>query len=189
MKIYTVNPDPDYKLMFPEDKVYDSEHWCFQGDELAGRLPLHFSAYFQDDDKLATPDIAWLGMNTFAFRDDVASALQHILEEFGELLPFKVGEQQWYCFNVLNKLVDALDVKESQYEVDNGEMRFGLTKAVFKANKIPNASVVFKIEEDNYTNIFCTDLRDSDENIMSNLFCAIAAGEYTGVVFEEVVVV
>ena len=120
MKIYNVTPDSNYRLMFPEDDVYDSDDWEFNCQPLAGKLPLHFKAYFSDISDKPLPDIAWIGMNTFAFRDDVAEELLDILESSGELLPFTVDGEQWYCFNALSHSDNAIDVENSKYEIDDG---------------------------------------------------------------------
>ena len=73
MKIYAIQPNPNFALLYPEDSVYRSENWNFKAESLAGILPLHFSAYFSKKSKDPLPDIAWIGMSTFAFRDDVAT--------------------------------------------------------------------------------------------------------------------
>lgn len=185
MKIYNVKPDAQFRFIFPEDSVYDSLEWEFQGNSLAGKLPLHFKAYFSDKVEKPIPDIAWIGMSTFAFRDDVATALLDILEDAGELLPFTVEGDQWYCFNVLSKTDNGIDHEKSKYEIDDGEMRFGLTKPAFIIENLPNTSL-FKIKDDNYTNTYCIDKRDSDEDVLSNFFCAIAGHGFTGLIFEEV---
>ena len=75
MKIYTVKPDSSFRLMFPEDSVYDSEDWEFKCKSLAGKIPLHFEAYFTDTNDKPIPDIAWIGMNAFAFREGTFSML------------------------------------------------------------------------------------------------------------------
>tara|TARA_R110002072_G_scaffold271474_2_gene431487 strand:- start:21133 stop:21699 length:567 start_codon:yes stop_codon:yes gene_type:complete len=185
MKIYAVKPDSSFRLMFPEDSVYDSDDWEFKCESLAGKLPLHFDAYFSDSNDKPIPDIAWIGMNTFAFRDDVAAELLDILEEAGELLPFKIGGQQWYCLNVLNKSDDVIDYEKSKYEIEDGEVRFGLKTPAFKLDRLPQ-SPLFKIKDDNYTTIYCADKRETEEDVMNNFFCAIAGHEYTGIKFEEV---
>ncbi len=185
MKIYAVKPDSSFRMMFPEDSVYDSEHWEFKCNSLAGKLPLHFKAYLSDKQEKPVPDIAWLGMSTFAFREDVANELLDILEESGELLPFTVDGEQWYCFNVLQHSDNSIDPEKSKYEIDDGEMRFGLTTPAFKLENLPK-SPLFKIKEDNYTTTFCTDIRDTEDDVLNNFFCAIAGHGYTGVKFEEV---
>jgi len=169
--------------MFPEASVYDSENWEFKCESLAGKLPLHFEAYFSDKNEKPFPDIAWIGMSTFAFREDVATELLDILEEAGELLPFKVNGQQWYCLNVLTKSDNAIDHEKSKYEIEDGEMRFGLKTPVFVAESLPKSSL-FKIEDDNYTTTYCIDNRKSDEDVLSNFFCAISGHGYTGLKFE-----
>jgi hypothetical protein len=185
MKIYAVKPDSNYRLMFPEDSIYDSEHWEFKCESLAGKLPLHFEAYFSDKNNKPIPDIAWIGMKTFAFREEVATELLDILEESGELLPFKVYDQQWYCFNVLKKADSAIDHEKSKYEVEEDGMRFGLKEAAFITDKLPE-SPLFKIQDDNYTTTYCIDKRESDEEVLNNFFCAVSRHGYTGLKFEDI---
>ncbi|PUA26708.1 MAG: hypothetical protein B0W54_23520 [Cellvibrio sp. 79] len=185
MKIYTVKPDSNFRLMYPEEAVYESDDWEFKCKPLAGKLPLHFEAYFNEKSDKPFPDIAWIGMNTFAFRADVATELVEILEESGELLPFKVDGDIWYCLNVLQKSESSVDPEKSSYEINDGETRFGLKQPAFIVKNLPK-SPLFKIREDNYTNIYCLDHRSSESDIVNNFFCAVAAHAYTGVKFEEV---
>lgn len=185
MKIYKVKPDSSFSLLYPEDPVYRSQNWEFKCESKAGIIPLHFKAYFLSENDNPIPDIAWIGMSTFAFQDEVATALLDILEDAGELLPFTVEGEQWYCFNVLAKTDNGIDHEKSKYEIDDGEMRFGLTKPAFISENLPDTSL-FKIKDDNYTNIYCIDKRDTDEDVLSNFFCAVAGHGFTGVIFEEV---
>lgn len=185
MKIYAVKPDSGFKMMFPEDSVYDSEDWEFKCESLAGKLPLHFKAYFSEENEKPIPDIAWLGMSTFAFRDDVATEILDILEESGELLPFTVNGEQWHCFNLLQNSDNAIDFEESKYEIEDGEMRFGLKAPAFILENLPNSSL-FKIKDDNYTMTYCVDNRETEEDVLNNFFCAVSGHGYTGVKFEEV---
>jgi hypothetical protein len=183
MKIYILKPDTNYRLLYPEDSVYDSEEWEFKAEPLIEKLPKQFKAYFDKDSKKPIPDIAYLGMSTFAFKKDVATELVEILEDAGELLPFYVDDALWYCLNV-TKQSDALDPEKSKYEINNG-VRFGLKEYAFNEDKIIT-SEIFKISNDNFTNIFCSDLRENDSDVENNLFCAIASHGYKGIKFEEV---
>jgi len=185
MNIYSVKPDTEYRLAFPEDAVYESDLWSFKCEPLAGKLPLHFEAYFSETSNKPLPDIAWLGMSTFAFREDVAEALLDILENSGELLPFKLNDDIWYCLNILEKADAAVDRERSQYEFDDGSTRFGLKDLAFFPDKLPKTSL-FKIKDDNYTNIYCQDRRGGDEEVMNNFFCAVSAHKFTGIRFEEI---
>lgn len=185
MKVYIVKPDTSYRFMYPEDEVYDSEFWEFKCNELAGKLPLHFSAYLSDNKNEPIPDIAWIGMSTFAFKDAVAEYMVEILEESGELLPFTVNGEQWYCLNILKKADDALDTEKSEYEYNEGSIKFGLKNIVLKTEKLP-ATGLFKIKGDNYTSTFCIDDQSTDEGVLGSFFCAVASGKFTGVKFEEV---
>ena len=184
MNIYTVKPDPDFRLMFPEDSVYESENWEFKAKPLAGKIPLHFQAHLSETNDKPIPDIAWIGMTTFAFRKDVATELLDILEDAGELLPFQLDGDVWYCLNVLKSSENAVDPVKSSYEIDDGEVRFGLKKPFFNLDNLPSSSL-FKIKEDNYTNIYCIDKRNTEEDVLNNFFCAIASHKFTGIKFEK----
>lgn len=185
MNIYIIKPDSDFRMMFPEDSVYDSDFWEFKCEPLAGKLPLHFEAYFSESNNKPLPDIAWLGMSTFAFRDDVACGILDILEDAGELLPFTVDGEQWYCFNVLTKADNAINHEKSKYEIEDGEIFFGLKKPVFIPERLP-ASSIFKIKDDNYTMTYCIDKRETEDDVLKNFFCAVAGNGYTGIKFEEI---
>ena len=184
MKVYAVKPDANYRFMYPEDKVYRSEHWKFKCKPLIEILPKQFSAYFDKNSNEPKPDIAFIGMLTFAFREEVADALADILEEAGELLPFYVDDELWYCFNAL-KSADAVDEDKSTFEIVEGPIKMGLKEIVFNTDMLPDGSL-FKIPTDNYTTIYCADRRGSDEEVLDNFFCAVAANEFTGIKFEEV---
>lgn len=184
MKIYAVKPDTDYRLMFPEDDVYDMDEWEFKGESLVGKLPKQFTAYFKEGSDKPLPDIAWIGMLTFAFRRDVAGELSEILEAAGELLPFTVDGEIWYCYNVLTS-TEALDPDKCDYEIVQGNTRMGLKSYAFDPARLPESSL-FKIPQDNHTTMFCVDRRENDEQVLGNFFCAVAAHGYTGVKFEEV---
>jgi hypothetical protein len=184
MKIFKVKPDTKFRLMYPEDKVYDSAEWEFKGQPLMDALPHPFNAYFAEDSNKPLPDIAYLGMTTFAFRSEVATELVDILEAAGELIPFKIGEDAWYCLNVTNSC-DALDEDKSKYKINNGAVKLILLEYSFDTAKLSDQSL-FKIHNDNYTEIFCADRRETDEQVLDNFFCAVAGHGYTGLKFEEV---
>ena len=184
MKIYAVKPDPKFRFIFPEDSVYLSEDWEFKCKSKAGIIPLNFKAYLSDKKEEPIPDIAWIGMSTFAFKEKVVAELVDILEESGELLPFTIDGEQWYCYNVLSKTDNGIDHEKSKYEIDDGEMRFGLKEPAFILDNLPDTSL-FKIKEDNYTMMYCIDNRESDDDVLGNFFCAVAAHGFTGLIFEE----
>lgn len=185
MKIYEVKPDISYRFMYPEDSLYESEEWEFNGKPLIGVLPNAFKAYFDKGKDEPFPDIAYIGMMTFAFRKDVATELADILEAAGELLAFYVDDDLWYCLNVTT-IANAVDEEKSTYKINDGSTKLGLTKPFFDVEKIPNASSLFKIPNDNFTTIYCADRRGGDEDVMNNFFCAVAGHHYTGVEFLEV---
>ncbi len=183
MKVYILKPDPKFRFMYPEDSIYMSENWEFKCEILIEKLG-QFKAHFDDRNEAPIPDIAYLGMLTFAFRHDVATELVDILEASAELLPFYVGEELWYCLNV-TKSIDALDEELTTFRVNDGKRKLFPVNYVFHEDKLPNTSL-FKIPTDNFTNVFCVDRRDTDDQVMNNFFCAVAHYGYTGIEFEEV---
>lgn len=183
MKIYLLKPDTRFRFMYPEDSVYTSDEWEFNCEDLVDKLP-QFQAYFDKRSDKPIPDIAYIGMSTFAFRHDVATELVDILEASAELLPFYVDDQLWYLLNV-RRCVDALDDEKSKYKINNGKIKMHLIEYRFNSNQLKNQTL-FKIPNDNKTQIFCVDDRNSDKNVASNLFCAVSAHGYTGLKFEEV---
>lgn len=183
MKVYILNPDPKFRFIFPEDDVYSSESWEFKCDLLIDRLG-QFKAHFDDRIDDPIPDIAYLGMLTFAFRKDVATELVDILEESAELIPIYVGEELWYCLNV-TKSIDAVDEDITEFRVNDGKRKLFPVKFAFHEDRLPD-STLFKVPTDNFTRIFCVDRRDTDDQVINNFFCAIAYHGYTGIEFEEV---
>lgn len=189
MNIYRLKPDTKYRLMYPEDKVYDSDLWEFKAQPLIEKLPLNFTGYFSkgSDVDYPKPDIAYLGMSTFALRGDVADTLaEDILEPAGELLPFTVDGELWYCLNVTECAPqDALDKSRSRYEIEKNGLQINLLQGAFNPEILPNTSL-FKMPHDNYTDIYCANRQDLDEDVMGNFFAAVAAHGYTGLEFIEV---
>lgn len=185
MKIYEIKPDTHYRFMYPEDSVYKSDEWDFNAEPLIEVLPKTFHAYFDKDKDEPLPDIAYIGMMTFAFRKDVATELVDILEAAGELLPFYVDKDLWYCLNVTT-IADAVDEEKSTYKINEGNARIGLIKPAFDVDRLPESSSLFKIPSDNFTTIYCADRRDTDEDVLNNFLCAVAGHGYTGVKFVEV---
>ena len=82
------------------------------------------------------------------------------MEAAGELLPFWVDGQLWYCWNVL-KTADAIDSDASKW-LATEPVRVGLQKPIFIPSKLPKTSI-FKTPTDNYSKIYCIDRRENDE--------------------------
>ena len=183
MKVYIIKPDTNFRFLFPDEDVYYSEYWEFKCRELAGKLP-KFQAEFDKKSDNPIPDIACLGMTTLAFSKEAATELVYILEDAGELLPFYVGEDLWYCYNI-TKSIDALDEEKTTFKIFDGVNKMFPNNYVFKDDLL-SESTIFKIPTDNFTDIFCVDRRDTDDQVMNNFFCAIAYHGYTGIEFEEV---
>lgn len=183
MKIYLLKPDTKFKFMYPEDSVYQSEDWEFNCEDLVDKLP-QFQAYFDKKSDKAIPDIAYIGMSTFAFRHDVATELVDILESSSELLPFYVDDELWYLLNTRD-CIDALDDENSKFKINNGKVKLHLVDYVFYPDKL-RGKTLFKIPNDNKSQVYCVDERDSDDSVLQNLFCAVQANKYTGLDFQEV---
>ncbi len=183
MKIYELRADTNYQFMYPEDSVHNTLDWEFKAKPLIDILPKQFKSYFEQEKNKPRPDIARLGMATFATRSEVTSNFLDILEPTCELLPFWMDNEPWYCWNVL-KVADAIDAEASKW-LSTEPVRVGLSQPAFIESKLPKTSI-FKTPTDNYTSIYCIDRRDNDEQIENNLFCAVAYHGYTGLTFEEV---
>lgn len=89
-----------------------------------------FQSYFDAEKGKPIPDIAYLGMATFAFKRDVAEKMTEMLEAAGEMLPFYCGDDLWYCLNVL-KVYDALDESKLEDEYGDGTIKLNLKKCFF----------------------------------------------------------
>ena len=183
MKVYLLKPDTKYKLMYPEDSVSESDDWEFKCEELVDKLP-QFQAYFDKKSEKDIPDIAYIGMMTFAFRNDVANELVDILESSSELLPFYLDDELWYLLNVRD-CIDALDDEKSKYKIDNCITKLHLVDYVFHTDQL-KGKTLFKIPNDNKSQVYCVDERNSDQAVLRNLFCAVKAHKYTGLVFQEI---
>ena len=57
----------------------------------------------------------------------------------------------------------------------------------FNEKNLPKTPL-FKIKDDNYTNILCIDRREPEEEVINNFFCAVAAHKYTGIKFIETLI-
>ncbi len=183
MVLYKVNPDVDYRFLYPATNVLESDVWQFKCNPLAGRLR-QFEAFFDKDSDKPIPDIAYIGASTFAFNSDVSRELVDILERAGEVLPFFVDGKTWYCLNVLESL-NALDEESSIYTIKDNGFELDIQEYVFHIERFSDSSL-FKIPSDNQTDIFCVDRRETDEQVLSNFFCAVAAHSFTGLEFEVV---
>ena len=183
MRVLKLSPDPAYRLLYPSDAVHRPGLWEFHGEPLADRL-MGFEAHFDSSKDAPEPDIAYLGMTTFAFRKDVADTLCELLEPWGELLTCHVGDQLWYALNVTTKC-DALDEANSEFAINTGTIKLHLCRYAFHKDKLPPCAL-FKIPQDRYSAIFLADSQQADDEVLSNLFCAVQAYGYRGLLFEEV---
>lgn len=182
MKIYRLRPNTDYKMIFPVDS-FPKGVMSFKGKPIVEDFKKGFQAKYGDDDK-PVPDIAYLGMVTYAFKMEAANNLADILEQAGEALPIYIGEEVWYALNITT-ISEALDRDKSEFEMNDGKIKKIPNKFVFDINKLPNTSL-FKIPDDNFTDVFCIDRRSGDAEILNNFFCAVSGHNLTGLEFEEV---
>lgn len=149
MKIFSITPQYDaYKSFVPKDPDSGFSIRC-KGKVLdwPGALEV-----VSDEDDVGVPeaDFSLLNIGSIVLSEGVFEKLAAVAEEFGQVLPLKYGDRQLYLWNVTN-VIDCLDKEKSRMNEFGG-----VTEPVFRSIAIPALSV-FKIREDNYTGIFCTD--------------------------------
>ena len=110
--------------------------------------------------------------------------MAEIFEDSGELLPFYVGDDNWYFYNVTRKIEGVLDAEMSTFMLPS--LNIGLQKMVFKKEKLPKHSCIFKMPEDRFEGTYVLDSRINDRDVSLNLFCTLQAHGFTGLSFEEV---
>lgn len=105
----------------------------------------------------AAPDITTYSTDLLVLNQKAYDALKDTLEPFGELLPILVEDQTYYLLNVLSRLADeVIDAENSEYEYyDEEEVGFKVLN--FDANKIPQDSLLFCIQNKFAYNIYCDD--------------------------------
>jgi len=182
--IYRITPDVNhFKVIFPDDKeLRDPDLWKSDCQSKETTL-IRFNAHYNDERDKPIGDftaVNWLGL---AVRDVVANELTEILEKSGELLPFHVGDDLWYYYNVMRKVEGFLNKEESTFLTPG--LNIGLKKAVFNREKLPKRSCIFKTPEDRFQGTYVLDSRADDRDVLANFFCAVHAHGFKGLEFEE----
>jgi len=183
--IYRVTPDVNhYRVIFPDSEALcEPDLWKPDGSSKESTL-INFSAHYNQEKKTPIGDIAAINLQGLAVREHVADELVEIFENSGELLPFYVGDDNWYFYNVTRAIEGILDVEMSTFMLPG--LNIGLQKAVFKEEKLPKHSCIFKMPEDRFEGTYVFDSRLNDRDVSLNLFCALQAHGFTGLSFEEV---
>ncbi|MEI8705275.1 hypothetical protein [Pseudoalteromonas sp. B62] len=89
--------------------------------------------------------MAAINLQGLAIRDHVANELAEIFEDSGELLPFYVGDDNWYFYNVTRKIEGILDVEMSTFMLPS--LNIGLQKAIFKKKNYLSIAVYLKCQK------------------------------------------
>lgn len=183
--IYKITPDVNhYRVIFPDNEALcEPELWKPDTSSKESTL-INFSAHYNNEKETPLGDFAAINLQGLAVTEQAANELTEIFEDSGELLPFYVGDDNWYFYNVTRKIEGMLDVEKSTFMLPT--LNIGLQKAMFKKEYLPKSSCIFKIPEDRFEGTYVFDSRENDKDIALNLFCALNAYGFTGLKFEEV---
>tara|TARA_B100001059_G_C17571526_1_gene445203 strand:+ start:80 stop:655 length:576 start_codon:yes stop_codon:yes gene_type:complete len=183
--IYKITPDVNhYRVIFPDNEALcEPELWKSDTSSKESTL-INFSAHYNNEKETPLGDFAAINLQGLAVTEQAANELTEIFEDSGELLPFYVGDDNWYFYNVTRKIEGMLDVEKSTFMLPT--LNIGLQKAMFKKEYLPKSSCIFKIPEDRFEGTYVFDSRENDKDIALNLFCALNAYGFTGLKFEEV---
>ncbi|WP_377110152.1 hypothetical protein [Pseudoalteromonas sp. R86517] len=145
--IYKITPNVNhYRVIFPDsESLCEPDLWKPDGSSKESTL-INFSAHYNQEKKTPIGDITAINLQGLAIKEHVANELADIFEDSGELLPFYVGDENWYFYNVTRTIRGFLDVEMSTFMLPG--LNIGLQKAVFKKEKLPKHSCIFKIPED-----------------------------------------
>lgn len=183
--IYKITPDVNhYRVIFPDNEALcEPELWKPDTSSKESTL-INFSAHYNNEKETPLGDFAAINLQGLAVTEQAANELTEIFEDSGELLPFYVGDDNWYFYNVTRKIEGMLDVEKSTFMLPT--LNIGLQKAMFKKEHLPKSSCIFKIPEDRFEGTYVFDSRENDKEVALNLFCALNAYGFTGLKFEEV---
>ncbi|AQP99668.1 hypothetical protein B0W48_07580 [Pseudoalteromonas aliena] len=183
--IYKITADVNhYRVIFPDSEALcESELWKPDTSTKESTL-INFSAHYNNEKETPLGDFTAINLQGLAIRDHVANELAELFEDSGELLPFYVGNDNWYFYNITRKVEGMLNVEMSTFMLPS--LNIGLQKAVFKNEKLPKHSCIFKMPEDRFEGTYVFDSRKNDQDISLNLFCALRAHGFTGLNFEEI---
>jgi hypothetical protein len=153
MKIYALAPLYDqYKSFLAKDNDIAAERYeslrC-KGKPINWPAPLTIVG---DEEDVGIPeaDIGFINIGSIVLAETSYALLKNVVAQYGQLLPLNLDGRSLWLWNVTN-IVDALDSKKSEFNSYGG-----VVSPIFSGEKI-GQSIAFKIKEDNFTNIYCTD--------------------------------
>lgn len=97
-----------------------------------------------------TPDVT-VWNHCLAFSQKGYDLCSILVKGFGEFLPVKVGNEDWYVFNILNFRDDLIDPKKSKQEIIEGDVH-NIKSISFVDNEPP---LLFRTHFDKRARIFC----------------------------------
>lgn len=123
-----------------------------------------------DEEDVGIPegDIGFINIGSIVLSETSYLLLKSIVEQYGQLLPLNYEGRSLWLWNVTH-IIDALDADKSQFNSYGG-----VVNPIFSAKKI-GSSMAFKIKEDNFTNIYCTE----------SLVKLIKTNNFNGLEFDE----
>lgn len=123
-----------------------------------------------DEDNVGIPeaDIGFINIGSIVLTNAAYLVMKDIAEQYGQLLPLSYEGRSLWLWNVTH-VIGALDYDKSEFNSYGG-----VVTPIFSAKKI-GSSMAFKIKEDNFTNIYCTD----------SLVELIKTKGFTGLEFDE----
>ena len=115
------------------------------------------------------PDIA--GAHTaisLIASSSAAELLRPAIEKTCELLPVPLNGDTWYFINVLNFVEGAVDVENSEYEINNNGKRIWMNRPLFFPKKLPHAQL-FMITEKPSRIYYAEHHPDNNPNTFKNI--------------------
>ncbi|AFU98420.2 imm11 family protein [Simiduia agarivorans] len=105
-----------------------------------------------DEEDVGVPeaDISLLNIGSIVINENIKKEYFDVYQDYCEFLPLDNDGKRYFAVNVINVL-DCLDMNKSRFNKHGG-----IIDPVFDLAKIPD-NAIFKIKEDNYTNIYCTE--------------------------------
>lgn len=153
MKVYAIQPKYDeYKGYLVKD---EEEARAQYGSARCKGQPLNWPASLEivadeEDTGVLEADIGLLTIGSLVLTEGVHAVLKEIAEQYGQLLLLQYGARTLWLWNITN-VPGVLDNERSVFN-DFG----GVANPVFSAAKVAD-NAVFKLQEDNFTGIYCTD--------------------------------
>lgn len=153
MNVYVIEPLYDqFTSYVPVDSHIASSQYSSlrcKGEPLNWPSPLPIKVE-EEDLGMPEADIGFINIGSLVLSEAANKALADISASCGELLPLTLADRRLWLWNVTT-VVDALDKAESVFNSHGG-----VTAPVFSRAALANVQV-FKIREDNFSNIYCTD--------------------------------